>query len=234
MYAPTSGTTVTGGFGTLWAKASGAGTVSHPTPATTSPAVINQMKRTRHVNAITTTNQVMGIISTAAGMPQFWRGDADGLGGFFMFVRFVIALWPADTVRLFVGLTPGTAEVAASDTVANNTMGLWHDTTDGANVLSFVTRNAATTTKTPITGATLAANQGFDFYMYARPNGGEVFYRLDSINDGTTLVDTSTTTTLPLATVFTGPQVTMSNGTANITATTVGIEVNRIYIETDR
>jgi hypothetical protein len=234
LYTPTSGTTATGGFGTLWAKGGSSGTVDHPTPATTAPAVVNQMKRTRHRNVVTTQNQAMGIISTASGMPQFWRGNSAGLGGFFFFSRFIIELWPADTCRLFVGLTPGTAEVVVSDTVANNSIGLWHDTTDGANVLYFMSRDAATTTKgAAIPSAQIAAGQAFDLYMFAKPADSRVYYRVDDINAGTTLIDSYTETTLPADNAFLGPQVEMSNGTANITVNTVGIGVNRIYIESD-
>lgn len=234
QYSPTSGTTVTGGFGTLWAKGSSSGTVDHPTPATTSPAIVNQMKRTRHRNVVTTTNQCMGIQSIASGMPQFWRGNATGLGGFFFFARFIVELWPADTCRLFVGLQSSTTEVAISDTVLNDTCGFWHDTADGANVLSFMTRNQATTTKSSsISSVVLAAGQAFDAYIFAKPNDSVIYYRLDDVNAGTTLVDSSTSTTLPTSTVFMGPAVQMSNGTANITANTVGIGVNRIYVESD-
>jgi hypothetical protein len=235
LFTPTSGTTVTGGFGSTWAKGGSLGTVSTPTQTNTSPAVTSQIKRTRHANVITTTNQAMGIIATAAGSASVWRGDAAGLGGFYFHARFVISGWPANTCRLFCGLTAGTAEVVASDTVANNTCGFWHDITEGANILSFVTRDAATTTKTAITGGqSIAAGQGFDAYIFAKPNDTTIYYRLDSINAGTTLVDSSIATTLPVNTVFLGPQVEVSNGTANITANTVMIDVARIYLESDK
>ncbi len=235
LFTPMSSTTVTGGFGTTWAKGSSAGTVSTITPASTTPAIVSQMKRTRHANAVTTTNQVMGIISTASGMPAFWRGTSAGLGGFFFFTRFVVELWAADSCRLFVGLTPGTAEVAVSDTFTNNTIGLWHDTTMGANVLYLATKDGTTlNTGSAISNVNLGAAQGFDFYMYAKPYDTEIHYRLDDINAGTTLIDSSVSTNLPADSTFLGPQVTISNGTANTTVTTVAIGVNRIYIEADR
>lgn len=232
MYMPNTGTTLGINLGTPWVAG---GTVSHPTPATTAPAIVNQMKRTRFANVVTTTNQVLGVSSMASGVQQFWRGNATGLGGWFFFTRFIVELWPAATVRLFAGLSASTTAVVASDTVVNNTIGLWHDTTEAATVLNLVTRDATTTTKTPITltGA-LAAGQAFDFYMFAKPNDTTVYYRLDDINAGTTLADTSISTTLPATTAFLGPQVHMSNGTANITVTTTAIGVNRIYIESDR
>ena len=234
MYSPSSGTTVTGGFGTTWAKGSGAGTVSHPTPSSTAPAIFNQMKRTRHANAVTTTNQEMGIGSVAAGLPQFWNGNSAGLGGYFFFCRFAIGLWPANTCRLFVGMTAAASAIVTTDTIPANSVGLLHITTDGANVLNFVSKNATTQTLASITGATLAAGQVFDFYMYLKPNDTTLYYRLDDVNANTTLVDTSATATLPVNTTFLGPVAYMSNGTANITVNTVAIDVNRIYVESDR
>ena len=232
LFAPSSGTTGTGtGFGAVWTAS---GTVSHPTPATTSPAIISQMRRTMYTNVATTTNQTLGIISTASGLPQFWTGNAAGLGGFFFFCRFDIELWPAATVRLFVGLTSLATGMVASDSPTGDFCGLWHDTTDSATTLSIITRNNTTTTKTAITGVpTIAAKQGFDFYMYVPPNGTTLYYRLVNINTGAEIVNSSTTTTLPRNTIFMGPQIQMSNGTANTTVTTTAIAINRVYIESD-
>jgi hypothetical protein len=231
MYMPNTGTTVGLNLGTPWVAG---GTVSHPTPSSTSPAIVNQMKRTRLANIVTTTNQVLGISSMASGVQQFWRGNAAGLGGFFFFTRFIVELWPAATVRLFAGLSDQTTAVVASDTLAGNLCGLLHITTDAATVLNFVTRNGSSSTSAAITltGA-LAAGQAFDFYMYAKPNDSTIYYRLDDVNAGTTLVDSSATATLPTATAFMGPQVHMSNGTANTTVTTTAIGINRIYVESD-
>lgn len=229
LFAPTSGATGTGsGFGTAWQTN---GTVSHPTETTTNTG--SQMHRTRYANVVTTTNQVLGPKINTADGDQFWTGNAAGLGGFFYETRFIVELYPATTVRLFAGLASGTTAVVASDTVAGDVVGLWHDTTDGANVLSLVTRNNVTTTKTNIPGATLTAGDAYDFYMFMKPDDTTVYYRLDDITLGTTVVDTSVSVTMPRNTIFMGPQVEMSNGTANITVTTVGIGVNRIYVESD-
>jgi hypothetical protein len=234
QYNPTAGTTATGGFGVLWAKGGSSGTVDTPVPSGTSPAIINQMKRTRHRNVVTTADQAMGIIATAANLPWVWRGNAAGLGGWFFFTRFVIELWPGDSCRLFVGLTPGTTEQVTTNTFQNNTIGLWHDATMGANVLYLATKDGSTYNGgSAISGATLAAGQGYDFYMFAKPNDNTVYYRLDDINAGTTLIDSSVGTNLPTDSVFLGPQVEMSNGASFVTANTVGIGINRIYVESD-
>lgn len=232
LYMPNTGTTAGLNLGAPWAVGT---TVSHPTPSSTAPAMYNQLKRTRSANVVTTTNQVLGVSSIVTGAAQFWRGNAAGLGGFFFFARFSIDLWPAASVRMFSGLHSGTTALVASDTLPAVSMcGLWHDTTQAATVLNFTTKDGTTANSTAITlNSALAAGQVFDFYMYLKPNDSTLYYRLDDVVVGNTLVDSSTTTNIPATTTFMGPSVTMSNGTANITAATVAIGVNRIYVESD-
>lgn len=233
MYYATSstngGTATLGTFGISWTAG---GTVSHPTPAA---GVYTQIHRTQYANVVTTTNQTLGIIATAAGLPRFYRGNSAGLGGFFFFCRFGIELKAADSTRLFVGLTSLATAMTATD-VASNTgdfCGIAHDTADGANVLWFITRDNTTTHKTTISGFTYGAGHAYDFYMFCKPNDSTIYYRIDDINAGTTIVDTSETNNVPRNTVMMGPQITMSNGTANITATTTALAINRVYIESD-
>ncbi len=231
LFAPSSAAVGTGtGFGTVWQSN---GTVSHPTPINTAPAISNQIKRTRYANIVTTTNQVLGPKVNAASESQFWTGNAAGLGGFFYTTRFTTDLWPAATVRVFAGLSSSLTAVVASDTVAGDVVGLWHDTTDSATTFSIVTRNNVTTTKTPIAlSNAIVAGNTYDWYMFVKPNDTTVYYRLDDIVNGVTY-EGNTATTMPRNTIFMGPQVEMSNGTANTVVGTTAIGVNRIYIESD-
>lgn len=230
---PASGTTLAscmtaiGGALTI----SGGGTVLQVTPTSTSR--VTQMRRTRLTNVVTTTNQVLGLHGGSADMASYWRGNASGLGGFFFFARFCTALWPANTCRLFAGFRSGTTAVVASDTLAGSLCGFWHATTDGGTTINFVTRDGTTSNSTAITVPTLGNDVGFDAYIYCAPNGGTIFYRLDRLDTGATLVDSSTSTNLPAATTFMAPELAMSNGTANITATTVAIAINKLYTESD-
>ncbi len=235
-FNPNTGTVGTGqGLGPAW---SSLGTVSHPIPTSTAPAISNQMKRTRYANVVTTANQQLGVRFAVASEQQFWIGNAAGLGGFFFAARFIVELYPAATVRIFAGLssTPSTA-VVGSDVVINNTCGLWHSTVDpssGANSFNFVTRDVTTTTKQsiPLTNAIVAGNS-YEFYMFCAPNGTTISWRLiDVVNNVT--YDGSQTLTLPQNTAFMQPQVQMSNGTANITVTTTAIGIAGIYVESDR
>jgi hypothetical protein len=230
LYFPNNGTTVGVNLGIGWTTG---GTVSHPTPSSTSPAIYSQQYRTRWANVVTTTNQTLGL-HTVTAQKQFWRRNAAGLGGFLFHARFAIGLWPAATVRLFVGLSDQNTSPVASDTLAGNCCGLWHDTTEAASVLNFVTRNNTTTTKAAFTlAANLAAGQCFDFWMWSQPNGSVVGYKVVELNTGTTLVDTTTSTTIPLNTAFMGPTLQMSNGTANITVTTTAFELARMSCQSD-
>jgi hypothetical protein len=222
IYLPNQGTTVGLNLGCGWTSG---GTVSHPTPSTTFPVAVYAQKRTRWANVVTTTNQTLGI-HTVTAEKTFWRGSQPGTGGFDFHCRFSIGLWPAATVRLFVGLSDQNTSPVASDTLVGQICGLWHDTTEAATVLNFITRDGSTLTKVPITlEAALAAGQGFDFWMWAPPNGDYIGYRLVSLATGTELADTTTQATLPVSGAFLGPTAQMSNGTANTTVTTTAMEV---------
>lgn len=230
LYLPNNGTAVGLNLGGGWTTS---GTVSHPTPSTTAPAVYSQQKRTRWANVATTTNQTLGL-RTATAEKRFWRGNAAGLGGFNFHCRFAIGLWPAATVRLFVGLSSLNTAVVAADGATGHVCGFQHDTAEAASVLNFITRNNTTTTKAPITLATnLAAGQCFDAWIWAAPNGSVIHYKLIELNTGTTLVETSTSTTIPSNTTFLGPELMMSNGTANITVTTTAMEVMAFSCQSD-
>lgn len=235
LYVPNTGTTAGLNLGTPWAVGT---TVAHPAPTA---GIYTQMKRTTSTNVATTTNQVLGVSSIVSTAALFWRGNSAGLGGFFFFARFGIeTLTPGspNATRLFVGLMSGTTNVLASDTIpAISCIGLWHDTTDGANVINLLTKDGTTATKNALAGSPstpYATGQAYDFYLYARPNDSVIYYRLDNLNTGDILADSSVSTTLPANTAFMGPVCGMSNGTANIVAGTVGIGVNRLYIESDR
>jgi hypothetical protein len=234
-YAPTTGAASTGGnqLGAPWTLS---GTVTHPNPTS---GILNQRKRTRFLDVITTTNQELGVRFNATSELQYTRGTGAGLGGFFFASAFVLSgSTNVATKRLFAGLADSTTAVVISDTLAGNVIGLWHDTTDAVGVLNLVVRNNTTTTKIPIAGApasALAAGQGYAFYMACAPNSTTVSFRLDDLLAGTTIIDSSINTTgqpnMPLNTAFMGPQVETSNGTANIVAGDTGIDIIGVYCE---
>lgn len=222
--------TATGvGFGTVWPAGTGTFLSVVPTAGTAT-----QLRRSRFTNVATTQNQILGLTaSTAAQIPSFWRGNTAGNGGFFFQTRFTTELVPATTIRLFVGLTSLTTGVVAADTTTGDLAGLSHITTDNITTMAFMTRDNTTTTRATFTVPTIASGNVYDFTMYAKPNDTVIYYRLVDLLTGNVIVDSSTSTTLPRNTVFMGPQVQMSNGTANTGVTTTAIGINKIYIESD-
>lgn len=213
---PTSGSTVMSARGGAITQG---GTVSHPIP---SAGRLNQLRRSSYANIITTTNQILGISQNGGPLRSYWRGNAANLGGFIFRGKMTIELWPAATVRLFCGMNnTGTANVS-SDTLAGDMCGLWHDTTMADTVLNFVTRDNVTTTSVAITlAAPLAVGQGFELIMECKPNDTLLYYKVIDLLTGNILADSSTSATLPRNTQFLGPEMAMSNGTANVTANTV-------------
>lgn len=204
------------------------GTITHTTP---SAGRINQLWRQRFANVVTTANQFLGYWMNSSTLKQFWRGNAAGQGGFYFRGKMVIGLWPAATVRFFMGLHSNGAAAVISDNLAGNACGLWHTTTDAATVLNFATRDNTTNNFTPITLATaMAAGQGYELIMYCAPNSSTLYYKVVDMLTGNTLADSSTSTNLPLNTAFLGPEMGMSNGTANITVTTVAPDIVECYI----
>ena len=234
IYTPNTGTTAGLAFGTPWAATT---TVAHPQPTA---GIYTQMKRTTSTMVVTTQNQTLGVSAIVSTAAQFWRGNAAGLGGFFFFTRFGIETLTTGnfTIRLFAGLMSGTTNILASDTVpAISCVGLWHDTTEGAGVLNIVTKDGSTAaTKNALAGSPttpIATGQGYDFYLYAKPNDSVIYYRLYDLNLRTVLSEGPFSTNLPANTTFMGPVVGMSNGTANTTAGQVAVGINRIYVESD-
>jgi hypothetical protein len=209
------------------------GTLSHPTLATTNLRTMS--RRSEWTNVVTTTNQFLGMRDNDV---KCWRGNAAGLGGFFFFCRFSFAALPAGS-RVFIGLSSlltGVQVTADPSAAADDHIGLACDLAD--TNLTLMTKDGTTNTKTAI-GAGLAktANDVYDLYIFCKPNGTSIGYRLDSYNSSTgvvtNLVDSTIATNIPRNTIFMAPMAAISNGTANTTVSTVTLGVMSMYLETD-
>lgn len=221
--------TTTNATAGLWQGTVGAGAGTYSTALPTTTNLYTSMIRGRWASVVTTTNQQVGQRSS---QNQFYRGAVAGQGGFFFFARFGTEAWTAGD-RLFVGLGTGTTGmVTGNPSSLTNILGFGIDAGDSA--ITFMHNdNSGTATKDAIAGQpTLAANQGYDVYIYAKPNDSTVYYRIDNLNTGATIVDTSTTTDLPVNTTMMAAFALMSNG-ANTPVTSAQIGLNRVYVETD-
>ncbi len=202
------------------------GTPTVVLPTTTNLATM--LRRSNFPTVVTTLNQQVGTRTEA----MFFRGNAAGLGGFFFVARFMFTSWKAGN-RLFVGMSVGTTgQVTVDPSTLLNQCGFGVNSGDTA--ITFMHNDGAgVSTKDTIAGQpALANNQGYVAYIFCKPNDSVVYYRLDDLNLGTTIIDSSTNTDLPVNTTALVAHCAIGNG-PNIIAGDAAIGINRIYIETD-
>jgi hypothetical protein len=215
LYLPASGANVTGrGLGPDWDR-TGAGTVTHPTPTAT---FLGQFPRTRVTSAASQNNE-LGVHLPNASDARLWRGNATSRGGFFFSTQFIVNAILNNNVRLFAGVSAQTGTgVCISNTVPANTVGLWCDDADGANLTIVTTDNAAAKTKTVLKNAsgvdtplTLAAGVLYEFVMICNPNQAVIVTYIVDISADTLLRTQNVGSTMPLNTAMLAPQVGLSN-----------------------
>lgn len=197
----------------------------------TNTNLYTMMRRSTFGTLITTQNQQVGIRTEA----NYFRGNAAGLGGFFMVCRMGFTSIKAGC-RVFIGFTSGTTAVVTVDPSSlGNMLGFGVDLADTA--FTFMHNDASgTCTKETISGQGVLAtnNTGYDFYIYCAPNDTTVYYMMVRTDTGAVLVDSSVSADLPVNTTSLTCQCIMSNGTANVAANDAVIGVNQLSIYTER
>ncbi|HRG29447.1 MAG TPA: hypothetical protein PLJ00_16230 [Chitinophagales bacterium] len=209
----------------LGTNGSNLGTAASVPPTTTN--LYTAMRRSTFASVVTTANQQVGIRTEA----QFYRGNAAGQGGFFFCCKFGLDNWTAGD-RLFVGFSASTtAVVTVQPSTLANTLGFCIEAGDTA--ITFLHNDAAGTgVKETIAGQpALADSQGYIAYIYAKPNDSVVYFRLDDMLTGATIIDSSINTELPVYTTMLCGQVIMGNA-ANVVVADARIGVGRLYIQT--
>jgi hypothetical protein len=178
---------------------------------------------------VTTANTQVGARTEA----MFFRGAATGMGGFLFVCRFGLEVWTTGN-RLFVGLSAAsTALTTVNPSTVANSIGFAVDASDTTISFLHVDGTPTATKETISSQPALATNNGYDAYIYCRPNDTTVYFRLDNVNTGVTLIDSSVTTTLPVNTTMLVAHAAMGNA-ANTGSAAAKIGVNRMYIETNR
>jgi hypothetical protein len=216
-------TTATAG---VWLGTAGAGSGTFSAGLPTATNIYTSTKRGRWANVVTTTNQVLGQRNTEA---MFTRGSVAGQGGFYFFARCGMDTW-TNGGRFFAGLSNSMTNVVSSDpSVQTNTCGFMVDAADNG-LIYFGTHSAGAVTKVS-TGFTIASNSGYDMYIFAKPNGTDIGWRIVDINSGSEASGTATTN-LPANNSLMSVGV-MAGNAALTTVTAINLGVNRIYVETD-
>jgi hypothetical protein len=201
------------------------------TPTIQLPTMTNvgtMLRRSRFPTVATTANQQVGTRTEA----MFARGNIAGLGGFFFVCRFNMGVYTAAT-RWLIGLAAGTTAVTTVEpSTLVNVCAFTVDAADNVFVFSH-NDTTGTATKDAIAGQpALATNNAYAAYIFCKPNDTTVYYRLDNLNNGTTIIDSSATTDLPINTTFLCAHAACGNA-ATTAAGSASIDINRVYIETD-
>lgn len=225
LYLPATGTVITGkGIGPDWTRAA-AGTVSHPAPGTT---FVTQFRRTRITSAASIDNE-LGV-----RLPDVccWRGNAAKLGGFYFSARFMVNAIPDTDIRFFAGLTAGVgAGVCVSDTVPNDTVGLWCASTHATD-LKLLSRENTTTTETDLsTDVDLTAGVLYEFVMICNPGQNVIVTNLINVGTGALLNSQNITSSVtgPRNTIFLAPQCGLSNA-SNAVGGDTSLDIVSVYL----
>jgi|KBSSwiStaDraftv2_1062776.scaffolds.fasta_scaffold00388_46 hypothetical protein len=214
------------GIGPQW-TADG-GTIALATP---SVGIVSQLRRTTFFNSAA--NQAQGPRLNVAAERGFYRTTGGSGGGWYMSTIFTIEAWAANNARLFVGMADSTAGQCVNADMAGQAgemIGLYHDTADGANVLSILTKGFSGVAKTAFETqvATLAAGQGFQWEMWNFPGQLLTFCRLTSLNTGSRVCYQATSEG-PNSNTMLQPAVQM-NPAGNASANGFGIGVANILV----
>jgi len=220
MWQTQTGTTL----GLFGMGSTNAGTLSHPALANTN--LLTALRRVRFASSSTA-----GSFAGARGVERMvWRGNAAGLGGFYLGVRFAMTTNLANA-RAFVGLYASTSALTNADPSGLlDIVGMSLDSAD-SNWQVITNDNVSTATKTDL-GASFVKSTTtvYELRIYCAPNGSDIFWQVDNVSTGATSSGTFLNTNLPQNTVFLTPYVWITN---NATASAAQIELNRLYLESD-
>jgi hypothetical protein len=169
------------------------GTLSHPTPD-------NTYGRMTNFASAATGNVTCGTGNNAT----IWRRGASSssIAGFFMICRlgFPDASYDESGAstgkRIFLGLTSNTlAGMANTDAPTGHWCGFWRVNVNGGLTHTnwrFGSRDNVTTTSDD-TGLVFTPQNIYQFAIYCPPGSGDIFWRIDNINAGTTAEGTKST-----------------------------------------
>ena len=113
-------------------------------------------------------------------------------------------------------------------------LGFGIDTADTA--FSFMHNDAVgAAVKEPIPGQpALTTANVYDAYIFCKPNDTNVYYRLDDLSAGVTIIDSVVSTDLPVATTNMTAVCGIGSGATNSGAAVASFGLNRLYIESDQ
>jgi hypothetical protein len=199
----------------------------------TIPALDSTSLRNQTLRSTLTTNTTAGnVVFCRVTTPRIWRGNAAGLGGFFVSTRFALSGTLRTGLRCFVGVS-NAAAVLNQDPVTGLTSGhnvglAINSNTGNWNLVH--NGNSSPTTAIPL-GANFPVNNTdlYEIAVFCAPNSSSIGYRV--VNWSTNQQTSGTlTTNIPTNTAFMGPIFWITN---NAQTQSQAIDFISTYVETD-
>ena len=207
-------------------------------PSTTGTATARNIATTNLFTSIRRLGYVSAATAGSSAGPrlaalQFWRGNAIGLGGFNLVVRFGVsdAAAVADA-RMFVGMIGVSTVIGnVNPTTLTNLVGVG---CNNSQTNLYIIYNDASGTASTVNLGSNFPSAGLSLYPYeltlfCLPNGSYIKYRLVRLDTGY-VAEGILTTDIPANTQLLAPQLWRNNGA---TALAVGIDLMSLSIETD-
>jgi hypothetical protein len=165
-------------------------------------------------------------INTTANAPVinvFWRGNAAGLGGFFVHGATAIMGTPPAGQRAFFGLSAATPGAAADPSATINQVGFQCDATQTTlRIGSNDNAGAATVTDLGANFPCTTTSTAYDWWIWAKPNASAISYAIRHMTTGNT-ASGSLSTDLPQNTVLLGWQQWINTGPTTAAAATIHV-----------
>lgn len=206
-------------------------TGASPTAPTIPALAATNLKAQTFRSVISTGATAGGIAYIRANQQSFWRGNAAGLGGFYVVHRFSLAALQAGQ-RTFAGIVDLAANPTNIDPVTTTTpggIGMAINTNSGNwNLVHNVTGAARTAISL---GASFPVNTAdmFELALFCPPQCSAIGYRATNLSTGAQ-TSGSLSTNIPANTTFLAPALWITN---NATAAAATMDFVSTYVETD-
>lgn len=197
-----------------------AGTASHP-------AATEEYGYMTNYATAATANSDAGVGNNAT---QFFRGSTNGANGYFFNVRYAMPdASYASGARAFIGMTSQSiANSVGSDDPNGNRSGFSFSTSRGDTNWQFSTKDGSTENLVD-TGLAFLPQKAYDCYVYVSPQGSTIYWRIDNMTDGVSQ-EGSVTNNLPQGDAALRGVL----GITTLSATSLNVRMQRMYIEADR
>jgi hypothetical protein len=163
---------------------------------------------------------------------RIWRGNAAGLGGFFVATRFALSGTLQTGQRSFIGISDSVANPTNVDPLSSTTPGKIGLAQSGAGANWTLVHNVTGTAPTNIAlGASFPINNTdlYEIALFSAPNGSSIGYRVVNWSTGQQTSGTLTTN-IPTNTTFMAPVAWITN---NATGAQSELDFISTYVETD-